>query len=130
MHRMASISASMLNDEGGREKNAMYHLWGGSQGIQEGEECVNGGGGGGGKQKRIQREGQDNFVYVSTRYRWACNMQMHIHKHIHTCTHTHIHTCTHTHIHTYIHILIVNAGSCEFSAGSEEVGLSFQIQAV
>ena len=53
MHRMASISASMLNDEGGREKNGMYQLWSGSQGIQEGEECVNGGGGGGGKQIRI-----------------------------------------------------------------------------
>ena len=59
MHQMASISASMLNDEGGREKNGMYQLWGGSQGIQEGEECMNGGGGGGRKQKRIQREGQE-----------------------------------------------------------------------
>ena len=62
MHRMASISASMLNDEGGRENNGMYQLWGGSKGIQEGEECVNGGGGGGrggGKHKGIQREGQE-----------------------------------------------------------------------
>ena len=50
------------------------------------------------------------MCYVSTRYRWACNMQMHIHKHIHT----HIHTCTHMHIH--------------IRPGSEEVGLSFQIQ--
>ena len=58
MHRMASISASMLNDEGGRENNGMYQLWGGSKGIQEG---VNGGGRGrgGGKHKGIQREGQE-----------------------------------------------------------------------
>ena len=53
-----SATCSMLNDEGGREKNGMYLLWGGSQGIQEGEECVNGGGGGG-EQKWIQREGQE-----------------------------------------------------------------------
>ena len=81
MHQMASISASMLNDEGGREKNGMYQLWGGSHGIQEGEECMNGGGGGGGggSKRGYRGRGRSNFVYVSTRYRWACNMQMHIH---------------------------------------------------
>ena len=128
MHRMASISASILNDEGGREKNGMYQLWGSSQGIQEGEECVNGGGGGGGggrKQKRIQRgAGVILFIYLlDTDGHATC-------KCIYIYTHAHIHTCSHTHIHirTYIHILMVTAGSCEFSARSEEVGLSFQIQ--
>ena len=64
MHQMASISASMLNDEGGREKNGMYQLWGGSQGIQEGEECMNGGGGGGGSKRGYRGRGRSNFVYV------------------------------------------------------------------
>ena len=79
----------MLNDEGGREKNGMYLLWGGSQGIQEGEKCVNGGGGGGGA--KVDTEGGAGVIFVTH----LLNIDGHA---TCKCTYTHKHIHTHTHM--------------------------------
>ena len=101
MHRMASISASMLNDEGGRENNGMYQLWGGSKGIQEGEECVNGGGEGGKAQG--DTEGGAGVIFVM----YLLDTDGHA-----TCKC--IYTCTHAHIRTYTYAQDLKRLDCPF----------------
>ena len=87
---MASISASKFNDEGGREKNGMYQLWGGSQGIQEGGGGK-GGGGGGGSEAKEDIEGWAGVLHTDGYATCKC-IYIYTHKHIHTHTYAHTHT--------------------------------------